>query len=351
MSQLDIDSTEYLDALSIEMASKCNLDCIMCSHPTSERENTTMSMDDFKTILDKIAPTKIRKLFLNMGEPFVNKAVHRMIAYAKRKGFAVFISTNGQLLTEESMEHLIKNKVDCLKFSIEGCSPQVYKKIRVNGNFDRLFRNVVRLKEKRDRSGSTMSLRISTILMKENANLLEFIKYWGPYCDEIEYCGLSNHIGLSANKEISLSDNWKHRGTCPQIKPFRELNVLANGDLVICCVDFHGKCVLGNLVSQDFADIWNSEKMKEIRTKAYEGNTDQLEPCKDCFLADYSPVYWKKMRFEVDLIHDTIKKKMWDTLTNIRWESGSGKSCPACSEPLNISFAGICVGCLEKKPA
>ncbi|MCP5105959.1 MAG: radical SAM protein, partial [bacterium] len=73
MTQLDVNSMEYLSTVSMELASKCNLKCRMCSHPTNERKTEVMSMDRFRQIIDKLLKTKIRQIFLNMGEPFMNK--------------------------------------------------------------------------------------------------------------------------------------------------------------------------------------------------------------------------------------------------------------------------------------
>jgi radical SAM protein with 4Fe4S-binding SPASM domain len=320
----------------------------MCSHPTSGRKPEIMSIDQFKTILDKLKNTKIRQLFLNMGEPFMDKTIFRKIAYAKRKGFLIYISTNGLLLTEESMNNILKTGVDGIKFSIEGYTPEVFNTIRVGGSFDRLFRNVVRMKELRDRVGSRMPIRISTILLKENEDIVEFVKFWGPYCDEIEYTTVTNHIGLIDNRDISLSPQWKHRKSCSQIKPYTEINVLSNGDVVICCVDFHARCVLGNLVEQEFEDIWFSDKMTEIRRKAYSDDTEDLDPCRDCFISDYSGVKWKNMRTEVSLIHDVVKNKMWDMLANIKYIE-HGDPCAGCGNNMKISFAGFCLSCLKKR--
>lgn len=345
----NIDSPDCLTTLSIETASRCNLQCRMCSHPLSKRKPHIMSFEDFRIIIDKLSGTKIKRLSFNMGEPFMNKSIFRMISYAVRKGFFVYISTNGLLLTEDYINNVLKTGVNALKFSIEGYAPEVYKNIRIGGDFDRLFRNVVRMKELRDRNESKLYIWISTILMKGNENIVEFVKFWGPYCDEIEYAGLSDHIGIVDNKDISLAAEWHTRKSCPQVKPFQELNVLSSGDVVICCVDFLGQCVLGNLLEQDFEEIWLSEKMKDIRQKADSDNLGDIDPCRNCSMANYSSVFGENMRNEVSFLHEAIKNKNWNALNDIQWVDGTGTQCLSCGKPLKISFAGFCSPCLQKK--
>lgn len=350
MTELNVESKEYLNTVSIELASQCNLKCRMCSHPANTRGTELMSVSNFKKIIDKIAEqTPIRNLFFNMGEPFMNKSIIMMIAHAKRNGFSVFLSTNGLLLNENVMHNLFKTGVDALKFSIEGTTPEVYDSIRIGGNFDRLFRNVVRLKELRDRSGSSLRIRISTILLKGNEDIVEFVKFWGPYCDEIEYTTVTNHIGLKDNHDIALASDWNQRRGCPQILPYREVNILSSGDMVLCCVDFHGRCVFGNLIEQDFDEIWNSVSMREVREKAYNDQTHDLDPCRECYIADYSPVFWKDMRQEVNVVHEGVKNRMWQVVNQIHYIPDGNKTCGICSEPIKISFAGACLRCLEKK--
>ncbi len=349
MTASDIHSIESLDTVSMELSSRCNLRCRMCSHHTNTRPVISMSLDQFKLIIDKLMKTRIRNLFLNMSEPFMNKSIFMMISYAKRNGFSVFISTNGQLLTPTHMQNIIKTGVEVLKFSIEGYTPEVYKRIRVGGDFENLVRNVYMMKELRDQSGSPLRIRISTIMMKENEDIVEFIKFWGPYCDEIECTTITNHIGLVDNKKISLSPAWKNRRSCPQIKPYREINILANGDMVICCIDFHGRCILGNLLTQEIDEIWNSPKITEIRQKAYSDETLDLDPCRECFIADYSNIFQGNIQHIVNVIHETVKNNMWDTLEHIKYIGNTGAACSRCGKPVHISFAGYCLSCIENK--
>ena len=349
MNQLNIHSPESLTTVSMELASTCNLRCVMCSHHTSRRPAAVMSFDDFKQIVNKLQRTKIRDIFLNMGEPFMNKNIFMMISHARRSGFSVFISTNGLLLSESHINNIIKTGVNTLKFSIEGYTAPVYEGIRAGGNFERLLQNVRLMKETRDRTGTSPRIRISTIMLKGNENLVEFVKFWGPYCDEIEFTGITNHIGSVDNSGLALSPAWKHRQSCPQIKPYREINILCNGDMVICCVDFHGRCVLGNLVKQEFAEIWYSEKMTEIREKADADKIEELDPCRTCLIADYSGVIPVNLRRAVTIIHESVKHKMFETLEQIHWTAGTGAVCHSCRKPIDISFGGVCLECIEQK--
>ena len=84
--------------ISIETGNICNLRCPLC--PTNDEEHSDvskafMTIDTFRTVFDKIKPfVKTIDLF-NWGEPFLNKDIASMIAYARKTkpGVRVFIDS------------------------------------------------------------------------------------------------------------------------------------------------------------------------------------------------------------------------------------------------------------------
>jgi len=43
------------------------------------------------------------------------------------------------------------------------------------------------------------------------------------------------------------------------------IHILFNGDVVLCCMDWKRKVVLGNVRSQSIEKIWNSRKYEAVR--------------------------------------------------------------------------------------
>jgi hypothetical protein len=63
----------------------------------------------------------------------------------------------------------------------------------------------------------------------------------------------------------------------------RGLHVLYNGDVVICCNDYHREVVLGNLREQSIAEVFRSERYREVRRQVLglaESPSDFI--CKRC---------------------------------------------------------------------
>jgi hypothetical protein len=61
------------------------------------------------------------------------------------------------------------------------------------------------------------------------------------------------------------------------------LHVLWNGDCTLCCWDYDGEQIVGNVKKNSLVGIFYSEKANEWRKNLAEGNWDYLPVCKRCF--------------------------------------------------------------------
>lgn len=89
---------QYL-TLQVEPTSACNLDCKICMRRNLERPTTSLSLDNFKKILDS---GNFRYVgLLGWGEPLLNQHLFEMIEYAEAKGVGTNLTTNGTLISEK----------------------------------------------------------------------------------------------------------------------------------------------------------------------------------------------------------------------------------------------------------
>ncbi|KUK18616.1 radical SAM protein, partial [Thermococcus sibiricus] len=96
--------------LYVEITNRCNLRCEMCFKQYWEDEEGDMDYNLFLKILDdaKEFPNLKMIYFGGIGEPFVHPHFMDMVKEVKRRGYAVGISTNGFLLTDDLVEELVK---------------------------------------------------------------------------------------------------------------------------------------------------------------------------------------------------------------------------------------------------
>jgi pyrroloquinoline quinone biosynthesis protein E len=153
--------------VQIEPTTKCNLNCISCTHSTYTKDMIgDLSFENFKKIINQIPTALIVKL-QGMGEPFFNHDIVNMLKYSKQKGMITEVISNGTILNEEALKYL-----DSLVFSFDGATKKTYEKIRVGSNFERVVGNIKKaVKLKKD-----TTICMSIVVLKENINeLKEFV--------------------------------------------------------------------------------------------------------------------------------------------------------------------------------
>ena len=93
-----------------------------------------MKFDVFRKVIDDLAefekPIKVLRMYKD-GEPFLNKRLADMIAYAKRSGRVDYIdtTTNGTFLSPERVGPVLEAGIDKINISVDGMTEETYLQI------------------------------------------------------------------------------------------------------------------------------------------------------------------------------------------------------------------------------
>jgi len=261
------DSIDYPQYIWIDITNECNLRCIMCPQSKGlRREKMTMGMDTFTKIIDQVCVSSPRIILHVSGEPLLNKNVFEMIRYVKAKGCKATMFTNATLLTREVSVRILDTLLDNIFFSFDGPTPEIYEKIRVGANFDRVRSNIETfLKLRSEMKKKKLIAIIEIISMRETEkHIPDFIEYW-------EKKGV-DRIGVrSAGTWLGLVDNPTGRTDIKDFGPkpcdsfLFGCAILADGTVAPCCIDVEGRLPLGNVLEQPFDEIWNSKTYNNLR--------------------------------------------------------------------------------------
>lgn len=137
--------------LQLEPVSACNLRCPQCP-------STQMRLDpDYRSAPGKVLPLGTmldvvdqlphlqKLLFYNFGEPFLHPDAIPFLRELRRRrpAVAVHTSTNGMVLKPAAIEALAGEiLVDRIVFSIDGATPESYRRYRVRGSLERALANL-----------------------------------------------------------------------------------------------------------------------------------------------------------------------------------------------------------------
>jgi len=283
--------------IQIEPTIHCNLQCLMCVNPISDRKRKHMSLDEFKRIVNSLPA--LRKLSLvGAGEPLMNPWLFDMIEYAKSKGIAIGFATNGMLLTEEMARRVISSGIDWINISIDSPYKEKYEKIRKGANFDTLLNNIRCFAAMQGPKPAT-ELSVWFVMMKDNMEelpeLIKLAKTLGvnkvstqlehSWSDEriktrlMDRCAgtfsenVKNILKKARAEAEKLNTDFSYVNIPDESRgrackwPWKSCYITVEGFVTPCCLQGANPKIInfGNIFTDDFKVIWNNAAYSEFR--------------------------------------------------------------------------------------
>jgi|MDTC01.2.fsa_nt_gb MoaA/NifB/PqqE/SkfB family radical SAM enzyme len=276
----------------------CNAKCIHCiydSFPETKKETAGveslfMDEDVFKRIADECSrfPWALLRL-VGFGEPMLHPKFDKLIKYAKEVGCNVGIITNGSLLNEERAKALLDAEVDAIDISVDAFSKEVYERIRVGLDFDKLLENVKMLVDLRNKMKKKTFVFCSIVEQEESMpELEEALDFWNKIADKAVSRKFLT-FGLFKNDERRIP-YYERRIPCFLL--YDRINIDVGGIIRLCGYDSFGKTNFGDIRNTLIQDAWKSEKLKGIRKLHQSARFEEVEICKDC--VDWPFHSWQK---------------------------------------------------------
>lgn len=287
--------------LRFEVSTRCNYNCIICPREKLTRKKETMSFALFRMLFDKInrETSQYNTLtFPGMGEPLLDKSLDKKIEYAKKKDFKVLILTNASLLSIDRFKKLEGLGVDSIRVSFYGNTPESYRSVhrvkdinlfkKIRGNLTK----ICKIKK------AAQILLTYNVVENSNDSLVDsWIDYWQDKADLLEVWRPHNWVDGKNYRKVQK----KKLKTCG--RPFKTpLQVQVDGTVNMCCFDFDGKLLLGNLKTQTLKEIFRSPMFKKILRRHATGNFKNSGLiCENCDQrnADKSDVMVYNSKFDI----------------------------------------------------
>jgi MoaA/NifB/PqqE/SkfB family radical SAM enzyme len=132
--------------VSIETTKFCNLSCRMCIqyNEGSTKAGPHMDIDVFKQVAQSVFPFVERWQPSVSGEPTMSKGIYEMLEIAEKFGVKNEMYTNGTLLSDKMIDHLIPS-LGVLTFSFDGPDKNTYETIRRGADYDEVVENIKKL--------------------------------------------------------------------------------------------------------------------------------------------------------------------------------------------------------------
>lgn len=272
------------DIVQIESTNICNAKCVFCPRDEMSRKQGVMDMALFRKIADECAALGITHVRMhNYGEAFVDRRLVEKVRYAKSLGIReVGLISNGSLITEEAARGMIDAGLDAINISVDAAGKEVFESTRIGLKYDKVVANIERLLRLREESGRRRpKLILSFVRQNNSAEEQAFIAHWGAKADKIHITDLHNWAG-TLNRESDV--------TFPCYRQWLTFTVLWDGRVSLCCADFDGRVILGDLKTQTIAEVWNGEPYRRIRREQLERGGPSI--CQSCDLPKKDSPLW-----------------------------------------------------------
>lgn len=317
----------------IEVTNQCNLLCETCPRTfDATEEPQTLTRETFSRIVEQF-PDMQRAMLHGIGEPLMNEDLPHMIADLKKRDITVIFNTNATLLDEEWGRALIDSQLDEMRCSMDAANPSTYVSIRGAPLWHGIVHNLEQFARLRQRLGADKP-RVSLWMTAMRENITElpelvrlaarldvpevYVHRMVYYLDSQSPPGMmdrkhtlsdgfdetvdrviaeaeltARELGISlrasgaTDPRRSLKD-WQNSDPQPWtmcLRPWTAAYVTANGNCLPCCISpfatlDYESLKMGNLLEQDFSQIWNNERYQAWRALLL-SETPSM-PCRGC---------------------------------------------------------------------
>jgi len=259
----------------------CPLMCTFCPQDNLRdnygKDTKYMQPMDLMTVLAKL-PRNTRIDFSGMSEPWANPECTQMLEMVLYMGFKVAIYTTIYGMTDpERVRKVLEthpDQVEVVMLHLPDAKGNM-KGWKPTQEWMNAFEIITK---------TQLPCGIGAMTMDGSGLVHEFLQ---PYVSRLAgWQGHTRADSLDVNQvkdqAVSITPRNEFPLTC-RSTPFYDRNVLLpNGDVVLCCMDYNLKHIIGNLLTQTYEEIFAGEKLAEIITMNEKPEFDKCSICKSC---------------------------------------------------------------------
>jgi len=246
----------------------CKNNCRYCpqenliSSYTKRSNIMQMPFSTFKKCLDKL-PKSVRIDFSGMAEPWLNPRCTEMLLYAHECGFKIAVFTTLVGMNLSDIDKIKNIPFEC--FSVHLPDGDGLMDVKVDNTY----------------------LKKITKINNSSIKNMRF-KIFGNLHPEIKKSGIEELFSRKALSRAGNIDNEniaqqitlkKGKLTCRYDRFYGNI-LLPNGDVLLCCMDYAMKHIIGNLVSSNYKSLFDSAEFRKVKKGLTNDSMDLL--CRKC---------------------------------------------------------------------
>lgn len=303
------EDVRLFNMIAIETSAVCNRKCVFCPNATTARPDELMDVKLIIKIIEELRDLRYKgviTLYL-YNEPFRDPRLLQIVEYitAVLPQACIGVSTNGDFF---------KTAAD-----IQAAYDAGVRQLTINVyNAAEGMLNAEAGQQRAARRAVVLQSFLDELKVDQKASLYRYAPP-GKRIGRVEHkYGVIEHGRMGSFELQNRSGNIAHlipalteplQKMC--VRPFRFMNVNWKGEVVLCCNDYHGDIVFGNVADRSLVNIWNDPRMHSYRVALLKKDRD-IGLCRGC---DYSGGSYQHM---VETITFGSKRKDKEAIDAIR---------------------------------
>lgn len=175
VTHTSVEMDYQLKVITLEPTPFCNQSCQTCNTWLLTRNREFISSHrgqeqySLRNVIDQASEMGVEHINLAGAEPFAHKDTIELIESIKAHGMECSLVSNGTLIDEQTAKRLIDSRIDAIRFSVDGASPDIHDQVRgYKGSFVRVITAIDTMNTYGDSQGYIPKLSFNTTISKLN---------------------------------------------------------------------------------------------------------------------------------------------------------------------------------------
>jgi radical SAM protein with 4Fe4S-binding SPASM domain len=311
--------------VEIGPTNRCNHNCMFCALDYLEHGGADIDSEVLSKNLEDMAKHGVKSvMFAGEGEPFLHKNTHLFVRVAKKNGMDVSITSNGVPFTNKKAEQCMPY-LSWIRFSVDAGTPETYAEIHgaKKEDFEKVLNNIKYAAYIKRKNNYPATIGVQALLTNKSLGELhllgQIVKKIGV--DNLQIKPYSHHPSSKNDLRFNYDEAEKLRKKLESLNdksfqviyrtqtikrlsqerdykecyglPFFTL-IDSKGDIIPCNLFYNNsKFTYGNLYKNNFSDIWEGKKRKEVIQKI---KSKGIDDCRVGCRLDASNRYLERLK-------------------------------------------------------
>lgn len=276
--------------VDVGLTNFCNLNCSFCLNDKIKKKRGFIQETLFRSLADCLSERFKAKTIMGLGlfgEATLHPNFADFLKYASSRGLKINISTNFVGVDQTLSRAMIDNKMNLIEISFYTFDKERYQQLVRRNEYDRVLENIhsfLALAEKNNFRGGIRLRPFRDFGQQRAVYQREFYqKYPGL---NFENAGPKTMVNWAGFLDLPQLLKGTYLRT-PCSFPFSRMVVDWDGEVKLCCESMLAEDLVVGYANEslDLYDLWNGEKLNEIREKFSKIDYKDFPSCRNCYFS------------------------------------------------------------------